>query len=510
MVTRLWATTRFASGDALGLVSRDTIGLIETVDDDLRATLWSLVAVDAPLDEILDGLTRHGLKNLPSFALARFEGESQVRIVVRGAAAVDVIGPVGGQSVVAGNARTWLEQVVDEPTSVSLSIVTADVSSGRAAYHVLAGAVPASSLTRVLADADPHAVHAEAGWVSADIEPASSDTSPSSPAPTPDAEPEQSPLVPVPRDFADATLLPSDIEALQQLVDLSPLNPVAEPLREPVSAKLTVDAVQPAGLPPPLVPEDGDEAGGADYDFIYGRTVARSVQSAAVQVSQEPEEPAPSAPAVAGNLAVTPPQPPTSELIDGIPFMPGAAAVVEGQGDHDGKTISKADLLRLRGASADTAGSAPVVQAALCLQGHPNPPHLGTCRLCGSGMSASPPVMVPRPVFAQLRFSTGLVAPLDKPVLIGRSPKVEGNVGSELPNLIRLEQCGQGLSRRHAAVHLEGWQVLLEDLNSANGTVVALPGRPARRLHAGEPVMLEPGTVVDLGGEVTFSYEYTH
>ena len=508
-MTRLWATTRFASGDALALVSRDTLGLIETVDDDLRATLWSLVAVDAPLDEILDGLTRHGLKNLPAFALARFEGESQVRIVVRGAATIDVVGPAGGQSVVAGNARTWVEQVIDEPTSVSLSIVTAEVSSGRSAYHVLAGAVPASSLTRVLDDADPHAVHAETGWLSADVGPASPNNRPAPPAPIPAAEPEQFPPVPVPQNVADATLLPSDIDELQQLAAPSPVDPGAAPPHEPAPADPTGDVVQAGALLSPPVPEDGDESGGADYDFIYGRTVARSVQSAAVQVSDVAEELAPNAPAFMGAPAATPLPPQDSGLIDGIPFMSRSAAVVEGQGDHDGRTISKADLLRLRGASADVAGNAPVVQAAFCLQGHPNPPHLGTCRLCGAGMSASPPVMVPRPVFAQLRFSTGLVAPLDKPVLIGRSPKVEGNVGSEIPNLIRLEQCGQGLSRRHAAVHIEGWQVLLEDLNSANGTVVALPGRPARRLHAGEPVMLEPGTVVDLGGEVTFSYEYT-
>ena len=50
--------------------------------------------------------------------------------------------------------------------------------------------------------------------------------------------------------------------------------------------------------------------------------------------------------------------------------------------------------------------------------------------------------------------------------------------------------------------------MLVEDLNSANGTVVALPGRPARRLHAGEPIILEPGAVIDLGGgDVTISYE---
>jgi len=115
--------------------------------------------------------------------------------------------------------------------------------------------------------------------------------------------------------------------------------------------------------------------------------------------------------------------------------------------------------------------------------------------------------MVARPSLGRLRFSNGLEVVLDRPQLIGRNPKLVEKISNELPNLVKLEEF-EGLSRRHAAVHLEGWQVLVEDLNSANGTVVALPGRPARRLHAGEPIILEPGAVIDLGGgDVTISYE---
>jgi pSer/pThr/pTyr-binding forkhead associated (FHA) protein len=90
-------------------------------------------------------------------------------------------------------------------------------------------------------------------------------------------------------------------------------------------------------------------------------------------------------------------------------------------------------------------------------------------------------------------------------LLIGRNPKLEGRMPSEMPQLLRLD-VGQGLSRTHAIVRLEGWQVLIEDLNSANGTVVTSPGIAPRRLHAGEPVLLDHGATIDFGGELTGTY----
>jgi len=116
------------------------------------------------------------------------------------------------------------------------------------------------------------------------------------------------------------------------------------------------------------------------------------------------------------------------------------------------------------------------------------------------------PVLISRPTLARLRFSDGRVVALDRPVLIGRNPKVEHPIDGEMPGTVKLD-VGQGLSRTHALVRLEGWQVLLEDLNSANGTIVRLPQREPRRLHPGEPVLLEPGTTIDFGGEIDAAVE---
>jgi pSer/pThr/pTyr-binding forkhead associated (FHA) protein len=114
---------------------------------------------------------------------------------------------------------------------------------------------------------------------------------------------------------------------------------------------------------------------------------------------------------------------------------------------------------------------------------------------------------IARPTLGRLRFSDGRVIDLDRPQLIGRNPTIEGQIRGELPDIVKIDGAGQGLSRRHVSIRLEGWQVLLEDLNSANGTTITAPGRQPQRLHPGEPLVLEAGTSVDLGGEISFVLE---
>jgi hypothetical protein len=207
-----------------------------------------------------------------------------------------------------------------------------------------------------------------------------------------------------------------------------------------------------------------------------------------------------------------------SGLIQGIPR--GVSQVItttnhdpsmSSLGDHDGHTMSKAQLEALRsGGTAPLSGEAqpstggPSVQALMCLNGHANPPYDATCRQCGARL-AGDPTLIARPVLGVLRFTDGQKVRLERPLLIGRNPKLEGRLRSEMPQLLKLD-VGQGLSRTHAIVRLEGWQVLLEDLNSANGTVVSSPGVAPRRLHAGEPALLEYGAEMDFGGEISATY----
>ena len=465
-----WTTTSFRAGGGVAFVARRTLALVRVDDELLRRSLWSLVARDAAFEEILEKLMERGLRSLPSFALVQWETERDLRVVVRGDVSVELVVDGAQRVIESGLTSTWLEDVVVGVDAVVISLGDYEVVPEVITYGLLAGTVPAAWVSRGTGEIDPNAAEVTAGVVvvpSPEPEPEPADPEPE-PEPEP-ADPEPEPADPdsEPADQLDlnATLMPSDVEGLA----------LAAPLLD---------------VP---IPDEFEQAED-EYDYIFGRTVARSVQRAAVQP-------------VAEEFAAPPPTSLSSalpNLIDGVPSNPVPAAPI--LGDHDGRTLTRAQLTALRQAAAP-APSGPAVQAVHCVAGHPNPTHLTMCRVCGGTIAQGPPVMVARPSLGRLHFSNGLEVVLDRPQLIGRNPKLVEKISNELPNLVKLEEF-EGLSRRHAAVHLEGWQVLIEDLNSANGTVVALPGRPARRLHAGEPIILEPGAVIDLGGgDVTISYE---
>jgi hypothetical protein len=158
-------------------------------------------------------------------------------------------------------------------------------------------------------------------------------------------------------------------------------------------------------------------------------------------------------------------------------------------------------------AAEDEPSAAARVQAITCPRGHVNSPEAALCRICEDPLEPQEPIWLFRPSLGLLRFSTGQVVELDRRVVVGRSPSVERVSGDELPQLVQVDSPDQDVSRSHAEVRLEGWRVLVVDLDSVNGTVVTAPGRPPERLNALEPYPLVPGAVVDLAGEVTFEYD---
>jgi hypothetical protein len=369
--------------------------------------------------------------------------------------------------------RTWVEELVDTDGWVGLSL--GEAPTDELPFRATQGVLPADALRR----GDPLDVRLEAldtDWVD-DFRATDSLTGPSVAADTPGA-------------------------LNVALLDVDPSRTIAPS-----------EYVEQAFAPPRAEQAAGD--GDYDYDSIYGRTVARSVQSAAVTAAErekthdqvEPPEPnaAPAEAEWSAPASPTPDPTPPNSIIESIPGTPIQL------GDHDGLTMTKAQIDALRAAmqagSAESAAPPRVaaglatVQAVLCAAQHPNPPQQSVCRVCDLPLT-TPPVVVSRPVLAALHFSTGLTVRLDGPTLIGRNPKLEGTLTSEIPRLVKLD-VGQGLSRTHASVRLAGWHVLLEDLNSANGTIVTLPGRAPQRLHAGEPIQLELGAHIDFGGEIS-------
>lgn len=141
-----------------------------------------------------------------------------------------------------------------------------------------------------------------------------------------------------------------------------------------------------------------------------------------------------------------------------------------------------------------------LVDAKQCSNGHANPPAVATCAMCGEllapGMSTV--VHVPRPRLGALRLDDGTAVPLDQELLIGRNPSRDSS--SARSSLQRVRIVGDKVSRSHLEVRFQGWDVLVADCGSTNGTfIVAHPGGQVVALESDRPQMVEPGAIVYFG-----------
>lgn len=104
-----------------------------------------------------------------------------------------------------------------------------------------------------------------------------------------------------------------------------------------------------------------------------------------------------------------------------------------------------------------------------------------------------------------LELSTGGRELLDQTLVIGRAPQATALGGGSIPRLVTMVTPNQDISRTHAKIALEGDAVVVTDLHSRNGTIITLPGRAAQKLREGEPTVVIPGTIVDLGDGATLT-----
>ena len=108
------------------------------------------------------------------------------------------------------------------------------------------------------------------------------------------------------------------------------------------------------------------------------------------------------------------------------------------------------------------------------------------------------------PARTTLEFTTGQLVDVDRTILIGRSPRVERSTAADIPALLPVDSAGHSVSRTHLKISVEGDRVLLEDLNSTNGTEVIPADGEAAPLRPGEQALLTDGMVVSLGDHVAF------
>lgn len=148
--------------------------------------------------------------------------------------------------------------------------------------------------------------------------------------------------------------------------------------------------------------------------------------------------------------------------------------------------------------TAETRGS--LVDAKLCGAGHANPPTAATCAVCSEFLApgAAAVVHVPRPSLGRLQFDDGELVELDQELLVGRSPARDQDPSRAA--LRRVRTPGDKVSRSHLEVRFQGWDVLVNDCGSTNGTfVVPHPGGQVVALEPGRPQMIDAGAVVYFG-----------
>lgn len=88
---------------------------------------------------------------------------------------------------------------------------------------------------------------------------------------------------------------------------------------------------------------------------------------------------------------------------------------------------------------------------------------------------------------------------LDRPVLLGRSPRAARIPEAVSPRLVPVASPGGEISSTHLEVREQGGVVVVTDMRTLNGSRVRVPGSRARALLGGDSLVVTPGTRIELG-----------
>ncbi|WP_370325337.1 FHA domain-containing protein, partial [Euzebya sp.] len=109
-------------------------------------------------------------------------------------------------------------------------------------------------------------------------------------------------------------------------------------------------------------------------------------------------------------------------------------------------------------------------------------------------------VVEPTVPVARVVLDDARVLPLCGSVLIGREPAADPLVGEGRVAALALTDSQRSVSRAHAVLWVDGWDVVLEDRQAANGTAVRPPSSAGWTvLVPGGSVRLLPETEVQIG-----------
>jgi FHA domain len=135
-----------------------------------------------------------------------------------------------------------------------------------------------------------------------------------------------------------------------------------------------------------------------------------------------------------------------------------------------------------------------------CKHNHFNDTTVAYCMVCGISMAQSEkvPVLGTRPALGVLVLDDGTTYSLERSYVFGRAPETDELVDIGKASPVRLAD--PMMSRVHARVVLDGWEVSVIDADSTNGTFVCPPGQLSwTRLSPGAGATLRPGAMAAFG-----------
>jgi hypothetical protein len=196
--------------------------------------------------------------------------------------------------------------------------------------------------------------------------------------------------------------------------------------------------------------------------------------------------------------------PPAMSALDAPEQAPPASFVSVLFDDHEPEEVREA--LPVVGHDQSVAEAlepeGPQVKGVICSRGHFNDPSTPFCAICGISMVQKTLHLVDgrRPPLGVIVFDDGATFSVDTDYVLGREPEFDPDVVSGKARPLTLTDPERTVSRVHAALVLEDWNVRLVDRGSANGTYIAMPGRDDwSPVLANQPTTIKPGTKVRLG-----------
>jgi hypothetical protein len=433
------------------------------------------------IEDVLDAVVSVGVRVLPDFVLAARDGDL-TRLVVRGAAAARLVDPDGTARLVdAGGARTWADLEINGEPAVLELMAGHGVSLG--ATLPLSSGVGMASAVRVVFAAAPAA---------------------------PEPEPEPEPVEPEPEASNYDRLFGETVHPAAGPILFTAEDEDADDVRGGGQA-CTLSGGPPTGAPAELEPSPFSLATPVVGSWPPGNVNGTAAGSAQPIIDVYPWDPSPQRMAPPVRATPAPAEQSARHRAGGLCETAGepaqAVTPVPSTGADDEAAMVTIDRSQL--AKLDQSGWAgPAVLAARCPDGHFSPANAGQCRVCRARIPPQEPVRITRPPLGVLRLTAGDVVPLDRGVVLGRAPEVADRPAADRPHAVRLAHAGGDISRAHVEVVLDGWHVLVTDLNSTNGTTC--PTSAFQVVEGGRPVSIPLPSVCHVWVPTTMNLADVH